>query len=389
MSQFDILIAGGGLIGSTAALALSRQGFSVALIEAQASVEPTTEKYDLRVSAISPGSQEFLDSLNLWAALPAERVCYYEQMRIWHDAGEAEVAFDAGALGKNQLGAIVENGQLLHVLNQASESESRLAIYRPSRVAEILHNDSTKVSIRLDSGEQLTSNLLLVAEGRNSSTRELAGISAQPRSYHQRAIVANVDTEKPHQFTAWQRFLHTGPLAFLPLANGDCSIVWSCDDPLAQRLMDSPDTEFCRELSMAYQEKLGQVVSTSARASFPLMTHWCEQWIKDSVVLLGDSAHSVHPLAGQGVNLGFSDVQMLSEMLRETSNLQDLSSLRRYERERKSDTWLASKGFSLLKAFYGNSNPVVTGVRDLGMRLVNQNALLKRSMISKAIDNMI
>ncbi len=389
MKHFDVAIAGGGLIGSTAALALANSGKRVALIETAAPAKPDPEKYDLRVSAISPHSQAFLHSLDLWDRLPRDRVCYYDQMKVWHDRGEALVAFDAAELARDQLGAIVENVQILNVLTGTCEQHDDITLVQPARVDAIVQNDSGGIVVSLDNGDLVEAELLLIAEGRGSTTRDLAGFEISMKNYEQTALVANVSTELPHENTAWQRFLETGPLAYLPLANGGCSIVWSCDNDKAKMLLAASDEVFCEALGEAFEYRLGEVTSTSQRVSFPLSTHQCEEWVRHRVVLIGDAAHSVHPLAGQGVNLGFSDVECLVSLLADAESISDSRVLRRYERRRKSDTWIAANSFTALKEFYGNNNALVGQFRNFGMQLVAGSAPLKRMLISRALENMV
>jgi 2-octaprenylphenol hydroxylase len=230
--------------------------------------------------------------------------------------------------------------------------------------------------------------LLIAADGRHSPTRALAGIDAQVGQYQQTAIVANVETEFPHRYTAWQRFLSTGPLAFLPLANGQSSIVWSCDNELATQLAGAGDDEFCDALGKAFECRLGRINACSNRLSFPLTWHHCEHWVKDRVMLIGDAAHSVHPLAGQGVNLGFSDVEIFAAMVGDQSNSIPQKQLRRYERQRKSETWLAGNSFSALKWIYGQDQKWISQLRNLGMRAVDDTPWVKRALLKKAIRNL-
>lgn len=390
-SRFDVIVSGAGLVGTCTAIALAKQGFHIALVEAgtpSANTIGPGDKYDLRVSAISPRSRDILHRLGVWQQLVAERVCYYEQMHVWHQHGEATVGFDAVDLARDNLGAIVENPVLQQALYKVCQSEPRIEWFIPDRIETIVENNAEQISLQLESGVCLTAGLLVAADGRGSPTRTLAGIDVQSGQYQQTAIVANVETENPHCFTAWQRFLSTGPLAFLPMNNGQSSIVWSCDNEFADQLADLEVNEFCAALGEAFEFKLGRVVSSSSRLSFPLGWHHCESWVKDRVVLIGDAAHSVHPLAGQGVNLGFSDVDTLVQLIGDHAGAIRQKQLRRYERRRKSETWFAGSSISALKWFYGLDQNPITQLRDLGMRVVDGTPWFKRTLLERASHNL-
>jgi len=388
--DFDIVIAGAGMVGSAAACALAGNGFRVALVETMPAPKDaaTRSGYDLRVSAISPGSREILERLGVWQQLDPERVCYYEQMHIWHQHGAASVAFDAVDLACDNLGAIVENRLLQQTLSRACEQQPAIEWFMPDSVEQLLVNNAQRVELRLSSGACLSARLLIAADGRVSPTRNLAGIEAHSGQYRQTAIVANVDTELPHRHTAWQRFLATGPLAFLPLANGQSSIVWSCDDVFAAEIAATDDDEFCRALGEAFEYKLGAVTACGERLGFPLGWHSCDRWLEGRVLLIGDAAHGVHPLAGQGVNLGFSDVDLLAKRVTDSAQLATQKQLRRYERQRKSETWVATMSFSGLKWVYGLEQKPLTGIRDIGMRIIDETPWFKRAMMQKAIQNL-
>jgi len=200
--------------------------------------------------------------------------------------------------------------------------------------------------------------------------------------------VANVKTELPHQHTAWQRFLSSGPLAMLPLANGESSIVWSCDTELARQLLAMDDINFCDALGLAFEHKLGQVGSIGKRLSFPLGWHSCDQWLLGRVLLIGDAAHGVHPLAGQGVNLGFSDVELLTQLVGGLERPWQRAKLRQFERQRKSQTVTATHLFSSLKWIYGSDNDALSRLRDFGMQRIQKNAWCRRLLMLQAIRNM-
>ena len=388
--QFDVIVAGAGMVGSCAALALAARGMRVALIEAAPPLAQDSDPerpYDLRVSAISPRSRHLLQQLGIWQRLDAERICYYEQMHIWHQHGSASVSFDAVDLARDNLGAIVENRLIQQTLHQACDVERGIEWFRPDRIEILLENTDRGVEIRLESGRCIDAGLLIAADGRNSPTRALAGIDIQSGSYRQSAIVANVDTAVAHRHTAWQRFLSTGPLAFLPLANGQSSIVWSCDDELAEQLSSVDNDAFCEALGEAFEFRLGEVTGAAERRSFPLGWHSCERWLLGRVLLMGDAAHSVHPLAGQGVNLGFSDVDLCARTIGACRDMIPQQLLRRYERQRKSETWFAANSFSALKWVYGLEQGGMPQLRNLGMHLIDSTPWLKRAMVGKALQN--
>ena len=389
-NQYDVIVAGAGMVGSCAALALAGRGMRVALIEAapsQALVTGADEPYDLRVSAISPRSRQILQQLGVWQQLDGARICYYEQMHIWHQHGDASVSFDAVDLVRDNLGAIVENRLIQQTLHRACDAESAIEWFRPDRIETLLENSAQGVALRLDSGRCIDAGLVIAADGRNSPTRTLAGIEIQSGGYRQSAIVANVDTTLAHRHTAWQRFLSSGPLAFLPLANGQSSIVWSCDDELAERLASVDEQAFCDALGDAFEHRLGEVMRVGERRSFPLGWHSCDRWLQGRVLLMGDAAHSVHPLAGQGVNLGFSDVELCAQLIGACRDTIPQQSIRRYERQRKSETWLAANSFSALKWVYGLEQGGVAQLRNLGMHLIDATPWLKRTMVGKAVQN--
>lgn len=391
LQRFDIIVAGAGMVGACAALSLAKSGFRIALVEpAEKSSETKVDdnSYDLRVSALSPTSQQVLQRLGVWQGLDQARVCEYEKMSIWHQHGEARVEFDCVELARGSLGAIVENIQIVRVLQSACDDRASIEWYCPDRIDSIQQNSEQGLSLVLASGIELESDLLIAADGRGSNTRQLAGIEVIGGDYQQRAIVANVKTEFGHQFTAWQRFLSTGPLAFLPLANGQSSIVWSCDNDFADEMMGLDDSEFCAALGDAFEYQLGEVERVGARQSFPLSWHSSNRWLKNRILLLGDAAHGVHPLAGQGVNLGFSDVELLTEKLRELDCAWNKKRLRQFERQRKSETAMATHAFSGLKWIYGQDNQAICGLRDIGMRLLQNNPAGRRLLMKQAISNM-
>ena len=390
-NKFDVIVAGAGMVGACAALSLADSGFRVALIEpARINYGSATGKdhYDERLSAISPESRRILTRLGVWAELDAGRVCDYDQMFIWHENGDARIRFDSVELARDNLGSIIENQNILRALLSACEAQSAIEWFTPDAIESITENSEIRLALKLGSGVELEADLLLAADGRGSSTRALIGLDTIGGSYDQVAIVANVKTELPHQHTAWQRFLSSGPLAMLPLANGESSIVWSSDTELAGQLLAMDDDSFCDALGQAFEHKLGAVESTGKRLSFPLGWHSCEQWLQGRALLIGDAAHGVHPLAGQGVNLGFSDVDLLTRLIGGLEKPWRRARLRQFERQRKSETAMATHLFSSLKWLYGSDNVALNRLRNLGMQLVQDNAWCRRLLMQQAIRNM-
>lgn len=390
MSRFDIVIVGAGMVGSSAALALARKGHSIAIIERE-EIKPekfqSSDKIDLRVSAISPSSQRLLIELGVWSEIQNQRCCHYHNMVVWHENGSSQMSFASEQIGVSHLGSIVENRLLQSVLLQQLKLLSNVEILSAQEVLSI-QNLGQSVRVETSDHQMLESKLLIAADGRTSAVRELMGIPAMSGSYQQKAIVANVVTEQKHKNTAWQRFLSTGPLAFLPLSNGQSSIVWSADDARAEELMSLSDEDFLLQLSECFEYRLGAVTQISKRAVFPLSWHSAERWLQDRVLLIGDAAHGVHPLAGQGVNLGFADVSLLAQMIGHGEFEYKLSVLRKFERQRKAESVTAMHLFSSLKTLFGQQHPFFCGIRDLGMLMLDKNILLKRAVIKNAMHNM-
>lgn len=388
--EFDVIVAGGGMVGSCTALALAQLGFSVAIVErqkmARQALSPADE-FELRVSAISPASQQFLTELGVWQQIQSLRSCDYHKMFIWHEHGSSIVRFASEQIGLTHLGTIVENTLLQSIVQQALNGLKNVSLFDEQQVTTI-NNEQEGVEVLTSAKINLQGQLLIAADGRESAVRKQLHLPVVGGSYQQTAIVANVSTERSHEHTAWQRFLATGPLAFLPLSNGQSSIVWSADNQRAEELMALADEEFIAELSSAFECRLGAVTTTSRRASFPLSWHSAQQWLQQRVLLIGDAAHGVHPLAGQGVNLGFADVALLTELLQGESSVYQPRLLRRFERQRKAEAASATHLFTLLKQLYGQQNSLVCLARDFGMSMVDANMILKRLIMGSAVKNM-
>ncbi len=384
--RLDLVVVGAGVVGSAAALAAARDGLRVALVEAHPPPAWSEAEPDLRVYAFAPDNAALLDDLGAWQAVRSGRAHPYRRMRVWDAAGGGELAFDADQLGRSHLGHIVEHGLLVDRLWAACGREPNLQRHCPDTLAAI-EQDADSVTAVLASGQRLHAKLLLGADGAGSVVRGLVGLDVVRHDYGQRGLVAYVGTELPHEDTAWQRFLPTGPIAFLPCADGRSSIVWTLPDAEAARLLAADEATFLRELTRAIDGRLGEVVSVSERAAFPLRRQLAKACVSGRVALVGDAAHAVHPLAGQGVNLGLRDVAALRELWRGTGAGGDLATphrLARWERRRISENTVATYTFETINRIFSNDALLPTLVRGPLLGLVGRAGPVGRFFARRA-----
>lgn len=394
---FDVLIVGGGLAGASLALALADTPLKVAVVEggpAQAwpTAADSVQDYDARVSALTEASRRLLDEIGVWPAIARARVCAYTRMDVWDAEGTGNIQFDAIEVQRAELGHIVENSSVLAALHEALQA-SRVAVYFAASVAK-LNTDTGFHLLTLADGRELGAKLVVAADGARSQIRQWAGFDTREWDYHHHAIACTVECERPHRATAWQRFLPEGPLAFLPLADTEgsqrfCSIVWSAKPERSDALMALDDDAFCAALGEAFEFRLGEVAAVGQRFRFPLRQRHAPQYFRDGAVLVGDAAHSIHPMAGQGINLGFADVKVLSEELKrglaKGLAVADSQPLNRYQRRRKGDNlamMAAMEGFQHL--FESNALPLRLA-RNAGMSWLNWQTPIKRQLITKAM----
>lgn len=362
----DAVVSGGGVVGAACALALARRGLEVALVEGAAPAAWRADAPDLRVYAFASDNAALLERLDAWAPVRQARVQPYRRMRVWDAAGGGELAFDADAFGRRELGWIVEHGLLLDRL-WATLPAAGVRVHCPARVAALEGEDEDGVVVGLDDGNRLRTRIAIAADGARSTLRQLAGIEVDRHGYGQRGVVGYVSTARPHEDTAWQRFLPGGPLALLPFADGRCSIVWTLPDAEAGRVLALDDEAFGAELTRASDARLGQVRAASPRAAFPLQRQLARDYLRGRVLALGDAAHVVHPLAGQGVNLGLRDVAALDSAIGNAQAARaDWASpvrLARWARGRRSEDTLAAYAFDGINRLYRSESAAAVLLR--------------------------
>ena len=399
IADFDLVIVGAGMAGAALALAVADLPIKVALIEAQAvregwpAVDDSVFDYDARVSALTESSRGFLDELGAWSDIVSRRACAYTDMEVWDGEGTGRIHFAASEVKRAALGHIVENRLINASLINGLRENARVKCFFGMPV-ETMDRQQGLISLKLAGGKLVRSPLVVAADGANSKIREWAGFVTREWDYHHHAIVATVETESAHKNTAWQRFLPEGPLAFLPLSDAAgeqryCSIVWSVKPDIAEALMSLGDDDFCRELAAKFEHRLGSVVACSRRFSFPLRQRHAADYVSDGVVLLGDAAHTIHPLAGQGINLGFQDAMALADECRRACerglSLSDTGVLNRYQRRRKGGNLAMMAMMEGFQHLFETPAMPLRLLRNTGMRWLDSALPLKRQIIAKAM----
>jgi 2-octaprenylphenol hydroxylase len=375
MSQFDVVIIGAGIVGATAACALAESGATVALVEHRPiETEMTGASRDARVFAITRASQRIFEALDVWGSIVGRGAYPFREMEVWDAGGTGVIHFDCADIGEPCLGHMIEPRVIHAALLERVRSGSSIALYCPARFKEVAVSNAG-VSVSLEDGRVLSAALLLAADGARSPVRDQLGLSARVHDYHQNGLVARVATERPHQATARQHFLPGGPLAFLPMEEGWCSIVWTLPSAEAAGILALDRDDFHAALGKAFDFRLGRIIDSGPREIWPLTRMHADHYVTERIALIGDAAHAIHPLAGQGVNLGLLDAAALAEVVTAArSTGRDpgvLSVLRRYERWRRGDNLLmmsAMDGFNLL---FGNELGPVRWLRNFGLSVVN------------------
>jgi 2-octaprenylphenol hydroxylase len=389
MRVFDIVIVGGGTVGLTQALALKNSGLSVAVVESHVSQSMPSGDPQLRVTALTLASENILYNLGAWQHLNAQRMCSYVNMQVWDQDSFGKIEFSASQVQKKQLGHIVENQAIRHSLWTQAQNSQHIELLVPKKIKQLAFGQQ-ECFITLDDSSQLTARLVIGADGANSIVKKQANFAQTFWDYDQNAIVATVKTVLPHNHTARQVFTPCGPLAFLPLWDAHhCSIVWSQDEPRAAELLTLSHQEFNKALTAAFDCTLGLCELVSDRQSYPLKMRYTRQWVDNRVAIIGDAAHTIHPLAGQGANLGISDAVALAEqiikLVEQNKDFGLAKNLRPFERWRKTEAVKMVATMEGFKRLFAGDEPVKKLIRDSGLRLANYSTVTKQKIIQHAM----
>lgn len=376
-TRYDVLIVGGGMVGSALACALGDSGLSVAVLERQLprSFDPA-QLHDLRVSALSIASERFLENIGAWEGIRSRRNCPYRRMKVWERSSTAAATeFDAAEIGHDHLGYIVENRLIQIALLDRLKDFANIDLISPAPTARIDYSPGATL-VQLEDGNELIGRLVVAADGGDSRVRQAAGIGVTKWDYEQQALVASVTTAYGQQDITWQQFTPTGPLAFLPLSGNNASLVWYNTPNQVKRLQALPDTQFLEQLLATFPAELGCITQIQGRSSFPLRRQHAQQYVKEGVALVGDAAHMIHPLAGQGVNIGLLDAASLAEVLLAAhvagESLCSLDVLSRYEKQRRRHNLLMMQVMDGFYRVFSNDIGPLKMLRNAGLGLAGR-----------------
>jgi len=390
MKDFDCVVIGGGMIGAASAVALANLGLKVAIVELSPCQGFSAESsFDLRVSAISVATQQLLEQLDVWHSLSQKRMCPYSRLGVW----ETELSyteFDAQNIDQPILGHIVENKLIQLALWEAISSNNNITTFCPDTLVSFTQN-SEQVNVELES-ETITAKLLVAADGANSKVRSLANIGVTGWDYNQSAMLINVETILAQQNITWQQFYETGPVAMLPLSGeselgGYASLVWYHQKSEIKRLSSLSNHQLEEEVMQHFPKRLGKI-KVIDKGAFPLTRKHANTYQKNRVLLLGDSAHTINPMAGQGVNIGFKDVKALQHIIAKAigngESWSDINVLTRYEKQRRTDNLMMMTTMDMLYSSFSHPSTIAKVVRNVGLLLANHSGAIKNKALAYA-----
>lgn len=385
--HYDVVVVGGGMVGAALGCGLGDSPLRVAVLE-DAPPPPFAPEQarDLRVSAISVASASILKTVGAWKGVSGRRLCPFRRMRVWEDRGDVE--FRSEEIDEPLLGYIVENRVIQLALMDRLKDFANVDFLCPVKTQSIDYRPG-RSTIRLDDGRELTARLLVAADGGFSRVRQAAGMGVHTWDYAQHALVLTVETAYPQQDITWQRFTPTGPLAFLPLDGPNASLVWYHDPDEIKRLKDLSDEDLLRELKTAFPPDLGEIARIVSRGSFPLRRQHAQNYVKEGVALIGDAAHMIHPLAGQGVNIGLLDAAALAQTLiaakRAGQDIGALPALREFEKMRRHNNLAMMTAMDMFYRVFGVANLPVRAFRNLGLGLAERLTPAKKLAMKYAM----
>lgn len=400
MSEFDVAIVGAGMVGASLACGLIDAGFNVALIESgelNSSQDWPLEQVDARVSALSLASENLLKNLQAWPIIEnMARLQAYDAMHVWDACGTGKLHFTAAEQHLPYLGHIAENRTITSALHQLLEHK-KYHLFEQAQVVDMSPEEVSPRTLTLGSGEQITATIVVGADGANSKIRQLAGLPTREWDYPHHALITRVKVTKSHQNAAWQRFTEDGILAFLPLLGAAeeglgqhyCSIVWSQPKAQAQAMQQLSESDFCMALTGAFEGRLGDVIASDKRHVIPLRQRHAKRYVQNGLVLVGDAAHTIHPLAGQGVNLGLLDVSALVDTLQQAHqqgcDIASIGVLEKYQSQRRNDNLRMMALMESFSRLFGNQHPMLSLLRNTGMNWVQKLNPIKQHLAQQAM----
>lgn len=388
--HYDIIIIGAGLVGLTFAGLLANTGMRIAVIENGPAIQPENEtRYDLRVCAITPASEKIFRQLNAWGGMRINRISPFRKMHVWDESGKGAIDFNSADIGEPYLGHIIENSIIRAALLTTLSHLPEIKFFYQTKLSHI-HQHEKFIEVNSEDNRKFYGTLCVGTDGAQSWLRQQEQFPLESKNYYHTAIVTTIKTEKPHQQTARQRFLKDGVLAFLPLADPhSCSIVWSTLPAIAEELCAMNESDFNTHLAKTFDFVLGKTTCLDQRLHFPLVMQHAKTYVKPRIALLGDAAHTIHPLAGQGVNLGLADAASLAEILLAANlkncDLGDLALLKRYQRARRGANLLMISLMDSFKNLFGNNWLPIVQARNFGLSLTNHLQPVKCWLMQEAM----